>query len=102
MQNEKHPLIHDVVHSLRNALGDNAFVLVDYWEADLCAIAVAHPDNHAILVYISTCALPEKGYYAELELPPLDEDMPYHSAGEYDDLTLDALTALIKHHLKLT
>ena len=38
---------------LRAELGDGAFDVVDHWD-DIFATGVAHPDNYAVLVYVST------------------------------------------------
>ena len=98
---DKDTSIHEVIAKLQNKLGDTAFDIVDHWEADLCAVGIARPDNHAILVYISTRNLPEKGYYASLELPSVEEDFPYQAAGEFDNLDFEGLVSIIKRHLKV-
>lgn len=98
---DKDTSIQEVIAKLQNELGSNFFDIVDHWEADLGAIGIAHPGNHAILVYISTCSLPDKGYYASLELPSVEEDFPYQAVGESDDLDFEALASIIKRHLKV-
>ena len=100
---DKHTSIQEIVEKLRNELGATAFDIVDHWEADLCAVGLARPDNHAVLVYISTCSLPEKGYFASLELPSVEEDFfSYQAAGEFDDLDFEALVSIVKRHLQVS
>jgi hypothetical protein len=98
---DKDTSLQEVVSKLQRKLGTTAFDIVDHWEADLCAVGIARPDNHAVLIYISTCSLPDKGYYASLELPSVTEDFPYQPAGNFDDLDFEGLVNVIKVHLKI-
>jgi hypothetical protein len=50
----KDPSLLAVLDRLNEDLGDEAFAIVDHWDADLCAVGVAKPSDHARLVYIST------------------------------------------------
>jgi hypothetical protein len=98
---DKDTSIREVIAKLQSELGTSFFDIVDHWEADLCAVGIARPDNHEVLVYISTCSLPEHGYFVSLELPSVEEDFPYQAAGEFDDLDFEALVSIIKRHLKV-
>lgn len=102
MQNvseHKDASIHEVVAKLREELGTTAFEIVDHWEDDLCAIGLARPGNHSVLVYVATYALPAHTYFASLELPSIAEGLPYKSAGEFNDLDFDGLVNVVKKHL---
>ena len=56
-----------VLKQLRQDLGDTAFVVVDHWESDLCAVGVADPRNPRVLAYVSTWSQPEGRYYLVLD-----------------------------------
>ena len=81
-------------------LGEDAFDIVDHWEDDLCAIGIAKPSNHEVLVYIATSD--RKGRYdVDLELPPKNrEECPYTDAGQYRNVTFANMVKLIKDHFK--
>jgi hypothetical protein len=67
---QKHKSITELLDRLRTRLGTAAFDVIDHWEGDLCAVGVARPDEHGILVYVSTFGEPEGSYFVSLELPP--------------------------------
>lgn len=94
--------IQEVITKLQNELGFNCFDIVDHWEVDPCSIGIARPDNHAVLVYVSTCTMPEGGYHASLELPPVSEDFPYLPAGGFDGLDFESLVSITKRHLEVS
>lgn len=50
-------------------IGIDNISIVDYWEADLCAIGISKKEDKEQLVYISTFNQPEGEYYYELEYP---------------------------------
>jgi hypothetical protein len=50
--------IPSLTKRLRTRLGKDAFHVVDYWDADLGAVAVVRPENHGVLVSINTFAGP--------------------------------------------
>jgi len=97
--NAKDVSLQIAIAKLRHEFGATAFKVVDHWEADTCAVGIAHPDNHEILVYVSTCALPEHGYFVSLELPSEEADLPYRPAGEFNDVDLDNLVRIVRQHL---
>lgn len=97
---DKDPAIIAVLDRLRSRLGSDAFVLADHWEADLCAIGIASPQNSRVLVYISCNGkLPERFHY-ELELPPPpDSDDLYRVAGSGSDVSFEELAIAVAEHL---
>jgi hypothetical protein len=99
MRLQKHHTITRLIPRLRKHLGAGAFHIVDHWDADLCAIGIARPDNHAVLVYICTFGLPNGRHFASLELPAKSDDKDYRAAGEYRSLTFGKLVELIRKHL---
>ncbi len=84
---------------LRSRLGAGAFDVVDYWEADLCAVGIARPDSHGVLVYVCTYGRTDDRYFVSLELPaPAGSDMPYAAAGEQDAASFEELLEIIQRH----
>jgi hypothetical protein len=82
---------------LESLLGESTFDVVDRWDGDLFAIGIARPDNHRVLVYISTYDQPLGTYFVSLELPALPfSDDPYASAGEFRARSLDELVSIIR------
>jgi hypothetical protein len=55
---KKDESITRLLEQLRRRLGVDAFDVVDHWKCDLRAIGVARPDNHSVLVCISTFGKP--------------------------------------------
>ncbi len=90
--------IAQVLRRLRQDLGADSFVVVDHWDADMCAVGVARPDDPRYLVYIST--FPDDGSLAfERERPPVDDDFPYDSDGLVEGATYDELAAAVRDHV---
>jgi hypothetical protein len=85
---------------LRKELGGDAFDIVDRWDADLCAVGIASPSNHAVLAYISTWRMPPGRITVHLELPATPgSDMPYTPGAEYDAVTTEEAISIIAAHL---
>lgn len=85
--------------ALRSELGSGAFDVVDHWESDRCAIGIARPDDHGVVVYISTYERPEDRYWVSLELPPREgDDGPYTPAGEREVRGIRELAAVVRSH----
>jgi hypothetical protein len=100
---QKDESIIRLLDRLESHLGKGAFVIMDHWEGDLCAVGIARPDNHCVLVYICTAYEPADTYFVSLELPPkAGEDQwanhPYTPAGEQRVHGFDALLHLVKRH----
>jgi hypothetical protein len=103
MKLQKHHTITRLLPRLRKRLGADAFDVVDHWDADLRAVGLARPDDHAVLVYVCTHGLPNGRYFASLELPPAQAgepwaNHPYTPAGERDRLTFEELVEVIRKH----
>ena|SRR5947208_15413455 len=99
---EKDPAIVRVLERLREQLGE-AFDTVDHWESDLCAVGIASPRNHGVLVYISTFAEPPDRYHVELELPRVPGNpSPYEPAGILTELDFAQLVVIVREHLRRT
>ena len=98
---EKHLSILLLLDRLRSDLGSAAFAVVDHWDADHCAIGLAHPSNHQILVYVSTFHKETGQYDYELELPPVSEVELYSCAGRAESSTYEELLGVIRSHLKV-
>lgn len=97
--------VSELLGRLRRQLGANAFDIVDHWDADLCAVGIARPDNHGVLVYISTFGNQKDSYFVSLELPPKPDDEhwanhPYTPAGEQRVQGFDALVQIIQEHFR--
>lgn len=97
---DKDPSILKVLLKLYEKIGLSAFVIHDYWGHDKKAIGITSPQNHGILVYISTFGTPEDYYNVRLELPPTqNSDFPYTDAGKFEGLNFEELVYVIRKHL---
>jgi hypothetical protein len=99
---DKDPAILAVLDRLWSRLGSDAFVMLDHWKSDLCAVGIASPHNHCVLIYISCLGkLPDHFMY-ELELPPQSgDDFPYQVAGTGSEVSFEELAGVVAGHLKL-
>ncbi len=92
--------IRRMLARLARRLGCQRFDIVDHWEIDLCAIGIASPRNHGVLVYISTYRKHPTRYDVELELPPTPgNDFPYEVASRHSNLTFEELVRVVRAHL---
>ena len=99
---EKDASLLAVLAQLRRDLGDAFFVVVDDWEADLCAIGIAGPTNPRVSAYLSTWQQPPDRYYLELELRgESDSNTDYHVAGRWESIGYSELQERIAQHLAL-
>jgi hypothetical protein len=99
VMNEKSKRITEMVKYLQTKYGDCNILLKDHWEADKNAIGLTDKTEQ-YLAYISTAGDDE--FYLELENPPVDDNFPYSSAGDFDNINLLKLEELIAKHLKLS
>ena len=98
-ERQKDETILQLLHRLTERLGARAFDVVDHWDADLCAIGIARPDDHRVLVYVCTFGQQAGTYAVSLELPPTaDSDLPYSSAGEQEARSFNELVEIIQKH----
>ena len=83
---------------LRAELGDGTFDVVDHWD-DIFATGVARPDNHGVLVYVSTHDNRKNKYWVSLELPALPGDeSPFVTAGERQAHGIQELASIVRAH----
>ncbi len=75
------------------------WMIVDNWDADLCAVGIARPSEPRRLVYVSTFNQPEGRYYYECDVPsgPLETDFERTDKG--DSVTYDELLIVLVRHL---
>jgi hypothetical protein len=100
-QLQKDQSIIRLLDGLRARLGPRAFDVVDHWEGDLCAIGIARPDDHGVLVYISTSGEAGERCSVSLELPPQSgSDIPYTAAGDHEAASLDELVEIVRRHFE--
>ena len=92
--------IHELLARLGKAMRGRAFQVVDHWEASLCAIGVASPEEKRVLAYISTFDKPPGYYFVSLELPPpRGSERSYLPAGEHEHVDFKELARLVRKHL---
>lgn len=92
---QKDQTIRDLVAAL--PMKENAWVVVDHWDADLCAIGIARADRPRQLVYISTFGRDPRRYDYQCEMPSGPEDFRTTAAG--DDVDFEALLGAVRKHL---
>lgn len=98
-QIQKDKSVIHLLDGLRALLGSAAFDVVDHWEADLCAIGIARPDNHGFLVYISTFGKSGEGCSVCLELPPQSgSDIPYTAVNDREANSVEELAEMVRRH----
>lgn len=83
----------------RLQLAAKEWAVVDHWEADLCAVGIAHRDDPRRLVYVSTWNKPAGRYYIECETPRGDDPTDYPS-HEIEDADFGALVSAMEAHLR--
>jgi hypothetical protein len=98
---DKETRLKNTIERLRKMFGAAAFDIVDHWDIDWRAVGVARPDDHGVLVYLSTHNQMDGRYFVSLELPSSDAEMPYDSAGEFKNVDFDELAGIVKKHLRL-
>ena len=100
---DKDPAILDVLERLRARLGSDAFIIVDHWESDLCAVGIANPHNLGVLVYISSYGEPPERFGYELESPPpVGSESLYEVVGRGFGVSSDELAIIAAEHLNLS
>ena len=97
---DKSKRIVDTVVFLQDKYGYTNVVVKDHWNDDRNAIGLTEKTGK-YLVYISTVNDKEDNYFVSLENPPTDDEMPYSSAGDFDNLNLTELENILIRHLQL-
>ena len=91
-----------ILDRLQELLGVGSFDVVDKWDADLCAVGIARPDDHGVLVYISTFKVHGEGCWVSLELPPnAGSDDPFTPGGDRDVANVGELADIVRQHFGL-
>jgi hypothetical protein len=65
--------------------GSRGWIVVDHWDDDLCATAIASRGRERRLVYVSTFGKAEGRYYMEFEEPLGPEPEDYNTVKVIDD-----------------
>jgi len=97
-QLNKDQSLKSTLRLLADKFGENNFKLKDHWEEDSCAIGITD-NEEKYLVYLSTNG--DKGFYVSLENLKESDDFPYEPAGDFDNLNIDELEAIVAQHLRL-
>lgn len=98
---KKSERIISLLNQLRSALGENSFVIADYWDADLNAIGITSPSNKYNLVYINVFGKKSGKFDVQLESKPENNSsIPYKPAGEFENQSFDQLVNIIRKHFK--
>ncbi len=99
------PLVKDesilaLLANLAAEIDRNLWKVVDYWNADLCAVGIASATDTRFLVYVSTWRQPPGTYAYECEGPPLPgSDFPYESVASGEGATFSQLVDALRKHL---
>ena len=95
----KDDMIESVIKKLSNRLGQNSFVIIDYWQHDKTAIGICSPQNYYMLVYISTFNTQANHYNVRLESPPTEYgEIPYTESGKYYAVNFEELVEITNKH----
>jgi hypothetical protein len=82
----------------RLSLDNRNWLVVDYWEADLCAIGVRSRFDSGRLVYVSTYRKRPGLFYYECEGPASGE-APYTTIETGKDASFEELLEVMSRHL---
>jgi hypothetical protein len=98
---DKDESITRMLDELRLELGDGVFDVVDHWD-DSFATGIARPDNHGVLVYVSTHDCRKNKYWVSLELPPTAGDAAaYVPAGDLRAHGIQELASIVRSHFDI-
>lgn len=90
--------IFDIINFFQGKYGASDILINDHWECDKGAIGLTDKSGQ-FLAYISINS--DNSYYLALENPPVNNELPYSPAGDFNYLSLKQLENLIVRHLKL-
>ena len=97
MSVHKDATIRRLLHRLD--LARRRWIVVDHWEADLCAVGVAAVANPSRLVYVSTYGKAKGRFDYECEVGSEGAPDDYTGAGRGQDVAFDELVTVMEAHL---
>jgi hypothetical protein len=95
---EKDKTILDLVEALD--LERRGWMVVDHWEADLCAIGIGMVTDPRRLVYVSTFNRRPGRYDYECELPDGEAPEEYSTPATGEEVEYEILLKIMEAHLK--
>lgn len=96
MTTEKDKSIQDLLRLIDP--GKHNWIVVDYWDGDLCAIGIAHKDQPRRLIYISTFNQAPGYYYYECEEPAGPMLSDYTATKSAEGIDFHELMRIINWH----
>jgi hypothetical protein len=93
----KDETIRELVSALE--VGRRGWVLVDHWEADLCAVGIANGAEPRRLVYVSTYGKAPETYDYECEVPDSAQPAENRQVARGENVSLTELVAVLERHL---
>lgn len=92
----------DALAALRRRLGEEAFQVVDHWEADRHPVGIAARSKPGQLVYFFCSERNPGRFYVALEKPPvLGSDFPYSPGDVFEDVDFEELANIVAAHIGL-
>lgn len=98
MTPSKAPSILKLIEMLQ--LDKHGWIIVDHWEADLCAVGIAANKNPRRLVYISSYNKPDGIFDYECETPLAGDNEEYEVEQEGQDVPFAEIMDVLKRHLE--
>lgn len=83
------------LEQIESELGVNKFIIVDHWDADVCAVEISD-HKQQLLIYFSTWKKEKGHYYAEIERRNPSKNLPFEVIQTHETITLKELIALCK------
>jgi len=96
---KKDESISKTIEWLFSVFGISSIEIVDYWEADLCAIGIRRKGVENKLIYISTFGKKDSLYDFEIEECRKNSDTEYDVLDKGENITRDELKSKIKEFL---
>ena len=75
------------------------WLVMDHWDADLCAIGLGAQKEPRRLVYVSTFRQKADRYYYECEIPCGPELADYSVVEEAENVDFETLLSVLERHL---
>jgi hypothetical protein len=90
--------IISTIKHLAEKFGKSNFMILDFWEGDLCAIGLTD-NKQKHLIYISVYA--NDGFDVSLENLYPDDLYKVDLVGDYQNLNMEALENIFQQHLQI-